>query len=473
MRFLTNSLLAAAAAAGLAEAVIVSPGSPCSSKCGNVPDSTAPDDIVCSQDAYAVEGQLFQECVQCEVLSDHVSSGQSDTQWALYNLRYAMSYCLFGVPENDDVLSTPCITSEACGPFRLALQYGNLSSSTEPYEYCDVWPSDDEQHVQQCGECLFAGQEYLSNFFSVLQAGCQQKPEPGTTVAIDGNVFSTEPIKITDPTPQATVDPSWFDQGPLDVGAKAGIAAGALVVLLAIVGCFIVLRGKRRRRAFLRNYDPKLGRKSWPSPAQVGGMRQINTAAAGASTHNGSHHNHTHAHNNSGNSGNSGAYHGGTPLSQRPLRDQWDDSPMTAASEQPFQRYFSPYSSHFGSPVSATDALQQQHPQWPVLGGAEKQMTPHEVERSIGLAFGGVNNDRGGGGSDEDGKKPEAYEMQRVEGGHGPFISSPVEGRVAAASPQQQQQQQDEEYFSHGHSRTYSGTYRNFAGSRAGQHGYV
>lgn len=144
---------------------------------------------------------------------------------------------------------------------------------------------------------------------------------------------------------------------------------------------------------------------------------------------------------------------------------------MTAASEQPFQRYFSPYSSQFNSPVSATDAL---HPQWPVLGGAEKQMTPHEVERSIGLAFGG--SDRGADGDSDskgnhgDGKRPEAYEMQRVESGYSPYVS-PVEytaaTAAAAASPQG-----DDHYYAHGHSRSYSGSYRNFAGSRAGQHGY-
>lgn len=267
------------------------------------------------------------------------------------------------------------------------------------------------------------------------------------SVAIDGEIFSTEPIKITDPTPRATVDPSWFDQGPLDVGAKAGIAAGGLVLLLSIAGCIVVWRGKRRRRAFLRNYDPKLGRKSWPSPLKTGGMSQINTGMTGKN--NSPYHGHS-------------PYHGDTPLSQRPLRDQWDDSPMTAASEQPFQKYFSPYSSQFNSPVSATDAL---HPQWPVLGGAEKQMTPHQVERSIGLAFGGVDADAADTKSNSDGRRPEEYELQRVEGGGGPYMSPVVEN---PASPPER----DENYFTHGHERSYSGTYRNFAGSRAGQHGY-
>jgi hypothetical protein len=173
-------------------------------------------------------------------------------------------------------------------------------------------------------------------------------------------------------------------------------------------------------------------------------MREINTATTAGANH----------------SNNNSAYHGGTPLSQRPLRDQWDDSPMTAGSEQPFPRYFSPYSSQFNSPVSATDHLQQQQ-QWPVLGGAEKHATPHEVERSIGLAFGGVDaNSSVDVKGHSDGKRPEEYEMHRVESTY----TSPVDNTTA--------QQRDESYFTHGHERSYSGTYRNFAGSRASHQGY-
>lgn len=233
-------------------------------------------------------------------------------------------------------------------------------------------------------------------------------------MGIEGSVFSVENVTISDPTPRATVDPDWFDQGPLDVGAKAGIAAGGLVLVLIIIGVFIVCRGKRRRRQFLRNYDPKKGPKNWPSPINVGGMKEIVTTD--------------------------------TPLSQRPLR-AWDDSPMTAASEQPFQRYFSPYSSQFNSPVSATE--NQQQAQWPVLG-AEKQMTPQELERHIGLAIGGDGSTVDG---DHKGKQPEEYEMHRVDGAY--------QYPTTDTRPADQ-----ENYFTHGHERSYSGSYRHFAGSR-------
>lgn len=135
MRLLTSFI----AVAGLAEAILVTPGSPCSTSCGNVLDTTSSTDIVCKQDDYASEGLLFKECVECELHSDHVSGNQTDSQWMLCmfalfsplprhdtrlphvvmygvrlvltcglvqdNLRYATSYCLFGVPD-----STPCVT---------------------------------------------------------------------------------------------------------------------------------------------------------------------------------------------------------------------------------------------------------------------------------------------------------------------------------------------------------------------------
>jgi hypothetical protein len=81
-RLLTLSVAAAVLPA--AEAVVVTPGSPCESNCGNVLGATAPDDLVCSQDAYAVgTGEVFQSCVECEMMSGYYHDGERDSQWAL------------------------------------------------------------------------------------------------------------------------------------------------------------------------------------------------------------------------------------------------------------------------------------------------------------------------------------------------------------------------------------------------------
>ena len=264
---------------------------------------------------------------------------------------------------------------------------------------------------------------------TTLQAGCEQQPESGVTLGLDGDVFSTDFVTITEPTPRVTGDPSWYDQGPLDVAAKAGIVSGGVVVLLIMAGCCIVWRGKRRRKAFLRSYEARSngGRgKGWPSPLQTTNMKEVSD----------------------------------TPLSQKPLRN-WDESPMSAHSDQAFPRYFSPYSSQFNSPVSASEA---QMPQWPVLGpqhaqhlqqlqqeqmlqqaqqrrGPSSQMT----DQHIGLAIGG---DDASDSSDSKGKvnvQVEAYEMQNVD--HDERRMSP--------------RAEQESYFTH--ARQYSGSYRSFS----------
>lgn len=144
-------------------------------------------------------------------------------------------------------------------------------------------------------------------------------------VSTEGNIFSTDHVNVTAPTPIATVNPEWFDNGPLSLGAKVGIAFAGLFCLLVLAGIFIICNGRRRRRAYLRRLEAKHAHSGWPSP-HGGDMRE-------------------------------------TPVSQRPLRG-FDDSPMSASTEKPFQRYFSPYSSQYSSPVSAQDAL---NAQWPAM----------------------------------------------------------------------------------------------------------
>ncbi|PHH69846.1 hypothetical protein CDD82_7471 [Ophiocordyceps australis] len=224
--------------AAAAQAVVVAPGSPCAASCGNVLDSTSSDDLVCSTGAYAgPTGQLFQGCIECELRSSFHNPERSDVYSMLYNLRYSLSYCLFGVPHNDQLANTPCITSKACGPFGDAFSYGNLSSDFANLEYCSKWPLNTDVDYRSCTECLQAADNnYLANFATILQAGCEQKPVPGVSVGVVGDIFSNEIVNITAPTPTATVDPAWFDQGPLSLSAKVGIAVGVIVVLLVMVG---------------------------------------------------------------------------------------------------------------------------------------------------------------------------------------------------------------------------------------------
>lgn len=168
----------------------------------------------------------------------------------------------------------------------------------------------------------------------MLQTGCDQKPALGSTVSVQGSIFSTTLMNETSPTPTS----SWTDlnnSGPISLGGKVGIAIGGLCLILAIAGFCIVCNGRRRRRAFLRRLEMRHKDAGWPHPS-----------AAGAGIHRGPDMNET-------------------PMSQKPLRG-WDDSPLSAtASEPSYARYFSPYSSQQTSPVNGVDAqMSMAHP-WP------------------------------------------------------------------------------------------------------------
>ena len=83
MRTLTT-LAALAGTASVANAIAASDGSPCSSSCGNVLDATTGEDIICDQAEYAEDvGEVFQDCVECQLQSGYQKSTESDTQWAL------------------------------------------------------------------------------------------------------------------------------------------------------------------------------------------------------------------------------------------------------------------------------------------------------------------------------------------------------------------------------------------------------
>lgn len=212
---------------------------------------------------------------------------------------------------------------------------------------------------------------------TVLQAGCEQKPVSGVNLGLEGNIFSTTTVNITAPTPSSQVNPAWFNQGPLGLGGRMGIAVGGLVLVLVLLGCGIVWRGKRRRRAFLRRLQADQTGKGWPTPKGQGEMFE-------------------------------------TPVSQQPLRG-WDDSPQSAYSQTGYPRYCSPYASQHDTPVSANDVLNMQwsrHGIGMALGGEEESQ-----HYAVGAADGGGRyfdnfspEEKGKGKALE-----ESYEMNEVD----------------------------------------------------------
>lgn len=362
MRFGT-ALVALGAITTRSNALKVASGSPCSTDCGNVLASTSADEISCSKTDYTTSsaGVVFRNCVNCELTSTFVNSRETDTQWMLYNLRYATSYCLFNFPEHEDYGDNPCMTRTACGPLIDAVQYGNLSTNGTSYDYCSKWIS---AQVPKCIGCVKNGDDFfgIKNFVTILDAACSQMPLPGTLVSVAGDPFSDTQVNITEPTP--TGNPKDYTSSSFTLGAKVGIAIGGVLFILGIIGFCIVWNGKRRRRAFLRRLEAQHGQGGWPP--LPGDMFE-------------------------------------TPVSQKPLTG-WQDSPLSAHSEKVFPRYFSPYSSQYNSPTSAVE------------GPGNFQWPDQTQTREIGIALGGkddksANPDVKGKGKDME----EMYEMNEVD----------------------------------------------------------
>lgn len=263
----------------------------------------------------------------------------------------------------------------------------------------------------------------------MLQVGCDQKPQPGSTISVEGGIFSTTLMNETSPTPTST----WTNinnSGPISLGAKVGIAVGGLCLVLAVTGFCIVWNGRRRRRAFLRKLEMRHKESGWPHPFAGGRVPVVHR----------------------------GPDMNETPLSQKPLRG-WDDSPQSAtASEPSYARYFSPYSSQHNSPVNGADAAamimaqqrwpsefhdephfeQQQHGGFPSSAQEKAMQDQRDATASatnkppmhIGVALGGdepslrskVSNQSvpsGDNGSGHDEHNVEAYELHEVSSSAG------------------------------------------------------
>ena len=301
--------------------------------------------------------------------------------------------------------------------------------------------------VEECSPCLQPLEDgiYLSNYVMILEAGCQQKPKPGSTVSIDGDPFGGEPIEVIPPEVTYSTVPT-PDYGPVSLGARVGIAFGGLAFILAVTGFCIVCIGKRRRRAFLRELERRQRGQGWPHPKTRYGGGNGGDGSGG------------------GGGGGGGLDMHETPLSQKPLRGWENESPVSAQNEGPFPRYFSPYTSQYNSPVAGPEAggpstgnwpsqqqlsqmIQQQSPahgspppafsQWPTATQEKLLMQQHmhahheqrRNELPIGIALGGdeaslrskpSNPNLHGYPAESKGKeRGEVYEMHEVEGPYG------------------------------------------------------
>jgi hypothetical protein len=188
------------------------------------------------------------------------------------------------------------------------------------------------------------------------------------------------------------------------MGAKVGIAVAAVLFLLGTTGFCIVWNGKRRRRNTLRRRQRESGLAEWanhPSNSALGRKDNNNNESQFVGPSKG------------GNGDTSAGGFFDSPQSQKPLNTSWNRTTGGLGedlSPEGEKAYFSPYSSHYSSPVSAHDQILAVGREWP-------------VERKGSVGF-------GGGITEQMDNVGERIEMVDVKGGgKAPVLGHPGLGR--------------------------------------------
>ncbi|ELR02471.1 hypothetical protein VC83_07895 [Pseudogymnoascus destructans] len=348
--FIPSTAIVAAGFVGQSAAIRTVPSSPCASLCGDV-TSTTNSEILCTQaDLNTTKGQVFSKCISCQMTSTAMDpkTGDTDLKWVLYNLRYAMSSCMWGFPGNSSVQNTPCLTSRACEPFQGNLQYQGLSPNITTYDYCpNTLPS--EVIINRCKDCIRQGdQTYLSNYFITILAGCAI--QNGAPLPLHKDLFSGDYVNPLDFRSHADSEAT-SNSPTMSLGTRIGIAIAGICVLLALIGITIVCCGKRRRRT--RIAERQRGAEGYT------GFGSTNRVLPAPRV---------------------------TTKWESNMSGVQEESPMSANAYLNDKNGFSPYSSQYNSPVSARDAVAPQQWEWPQQQGYEMKkvasvVTPVDKEQ--------------------------------------------------------------------------------------------
>ncbi|KAM4056156.1 putative exo-alpha-sialidase / neuraminidase [Hirsutella rhossiliensis] len=259
-------------------ALQVTPGSPCAAYCldsleGNdfkASDSTTnPADVSCRDANYVTtdSGIKFRECVDCLQTSTKFAEGESDVKWYIYNLRYAISACLFSSPAAppNKTADSPCGVDKACRPLKGALTSDDLQPAPQTsQDYCTAdHGAFKRSNLSPCTKCLRAteGEAYLSNFLVALEAGCAQNPADGQVLGLSSSLFTADAVSAVNP-PTSNQDDKKGQPG-LTGSAIAGIVIGVVLLFVFAAALFIVYW---RRQEALDSEDSDDEAKGLPGP---------------------------------------------------------------------------------------------------------------------------------------------------------------------------------------------------------------
>lgn len=235
----------------LSSSLHVVSSSPCRSVCATSSGvGTRTEDVVCLDSEYAstTNGTGFQDCVVCELESTAVdsSNGATDVGWGLYNLRYALSTCVFGFPQEKISTSTPCQVS--CEPLRSAIGHNlNTNATLEDLSYCSLSSFQDTVGINRCAACYgrMDGEAYMANFLQALHIACLHPPRPSEPFPVTAStIFNATPI-VT-PTPSSTSVPSPRKSANLALIVTLPVVFGVIILGGIIACCFYSARHRRR-----------------------------------------------------------------------------------------------------------------------------------------------------------------------------------------------------------------------------------
>ncbi|KAE8152620.1 hypothetical protein BDV25DRAFT_170140 [Aspergillus avenaceus] len=241
-------------------ALRTSPGSPCADVCNKQSTNTTGSEIACLDVEFSStgKGSHFQQCIDCQLRSTYKdsSSGETDVDWGLYNLRYAFTSCVYGFPEKVANISTQCTVS--CQPLDQALEFDETNPSANNfYTWCGTSAFADNL-ITQCTNCynltLTQGQDpksdqsqvYMANFLESLRYNCHFRTPSGIAFPITPTRIFSESL-----LPSSTVDLI----NPTSTGSGVNLAVvialpilGFVILLCALaICCFFFIRWRRRK----------------------------------------------------------------------------------------------------------------------------------------------------------------------------------------------------------------------------------
>ncbi|KAL2870270.1 uncharacterized protein BJX67DRAFT_345061 [Aspergillus lucknowensis] len=232
------------------------PGSPCESRC-SPSNETAPEEVVCLDREYSDTdvGRKFEDCIGCQLQSTFAddSSGQSDVEWGLYNLRFAFTSCVYGYPAKVSDVSNSCPV--ACEDIEPALKFELAHPSALSLNTWCGTSSFADNEISDCGTCYnltydeHNRQVYMANFIEALRYNCHFETPTEEQFPITPSRIFTESM-----LPSSTADLISSSSTPHNLALIIAMPILGFIILLCLLalGCFFFIRSRRKKVRRLR-----------------------------------------------------------------------------------------------------------------------------------------------------------------------------------------------------------------------------